>query len=257
MFAASWAFMLSGWRINEKDLPLKILNFGGFQQIKRRNPFGIWITPYYAEDSISDSAHHRKPLLLACTWISNDKKQNRYFPGPDSGRQAAMVWLQRWNQLKKKKNRIRSSKYFPLLDRRRGGDCDFRGGATRRRTQGHKNHRPPKKMLREKKLQVVRILAGGKVEARVVSNRQLFLSITNSSTNCSFLVDTTSHHGEFVSDHLKNCNHSQFWFRNLPFFLSFIKQVDHPVYQTLAFSPKGDFLVYTAEALWETWWWRS
>ena len=67
-----------------------------------------------------------------------------------------------------------------------------------------------KKMLREKKLQVVRILAGGKVEARVVSNRQLFLSITNSSTNCSFLVDTTSHHGEFVSDHLKNCNHSQF-----------------------------------------------
>ena len=213
MFAASWAFMLSGWRINEKDLPLKILNFGGFQQIKRRNPFGIWITPYYAEDSISDSA-----ILLACTWISNDKKQNRYFPGPDSGRQAAMVWLQRWNQLKKKKNRIRSSKYFPLLDRRRGGDCDFRGGATRRRTQGHKNHRPPKKMLREKKLQVVRILAGGKVEARVVSNRQLFLSITNSSTNCSFLVDTTSHHGEFVSDHLKNCNHSQFWFRNLPFF---------------------------------------
>ena len=67
-----------------------------------------------------------------------------------------------------------------------------------------------KKMLREKKLQVVRILPGGKVEARVVSNRQLFLSITNSSTNCSFLVDTTSHHGEFVSDHLKNCNHSQF-----------------------------------------------
>ena len=149
MFAASWAFMLSGWRINEKDLPLKILNFGGFQQIKRRNPFGIWITPYYAEDSISDSAHHRKPLLLACTWISNDKKQNRYFPGPDSGRQAAMVWLQRWNQLKKK-NRIRSSKYFPLLDRRRGGDCGFRGWATRGRTQGHKNHRAPKKMLREK-----------------------------------------------------------------------------------------------------------
>ena len=69
---------------------------------------------------------------------------------------------------------------------------------------------PPKKMLREKKLQVVRILPGGKVEARVVSNRQLFLSITNSSTNCSFLVDTTSHHGEFVSDDLKNCNHSQF-----------------------------------------------
>ena len=48
------------------------------------------------------------------------------------------------------KNRIRSSKYFPLLDRRRGGDCDFGGGATRRRTQGHKNHRAPKKMLREK-----------------------------------------------------------------------------------------------------------
>ena len=67
-----------------------------------------------------------------------------------------------------------------------------------------------KKMLREKKLQVVRILPGGKVEARVVSNRQLFLSITNSSTNCSFLVDTTSHHGEFVSDHLKNCNSCQF-----------------------------------------------
>ena len=64
--------------------------------------------------------------------------------------------------------------------------------------------------FQEKKLQVVRILAGGKVEARVVSNKQLFLSITNSSTNCSFLVDTTSHHGEFVSDHLKNCNHSQF-----------------------------------------------
>ena len=103
-----------------------------------------------------------------------------------------------------------SSKYFPLLDRRRGSDCDFGGGATRRRTQGHKNHRPPKNNVEREKLQVVRILAGGKVEARVVSNKQLFLSITNSSTNCSFLVDTTSHHGEFVSDHLKNCNHSQF-----------------------------------------------
>ena len=100
MFAASWAFMLSGWRINEKDLPLKILNFGGFQQIKRRNPFGIWITPYYAEDSISDSAH----LILWETHADEyqmTKKQNWYFPGPDSGRQAAMVWLPRWNQLKK------------------------------------------------------------------------------------------------------------------------------------------------------------
>ena len=167
--------------------------------------FELHLTMPRIQSLIQHTLYYGKHMHMNIKWQTTKQIFSRArFGAPGSDGLIAEV-----KSVKKKKNRIRGSKYFPLLDRRRGGDCDFRGGATRRRTQGNKNHRP-KKMLREKKLQVVRILPGGKVEARVVSNRQLFLSITNSSTNCSFLVDTTSHHGEFVSDHLKNCNYSQF-----------------------------------------------
>ena len=52
-------------------------------------------------------------------------------------------------------------------------------------------------------VQVTRVLPGGEVEARVISGRQLFISITNSSTNCSFLVNTSAHHGDFVRSRLQ------------------------------------------------------
>ena len=89
-------------------------------------------------------------------------------------------------------------------------------------------------------VQVTRVLRGGEVEARVISGRQLFISVTNSTTNCSFLVNTSAHHGDFVRSSRRKQKLIWFWFSS---------KVEHPVYQTLAFSPKGDFLAYTAETL--------
>ena len=99
-------------------------------------------------------------------------------------------------------------------------------------------------------------------------------SNTNSSTNC---LSTPRY---FVSaalkkwlDFLSLVNHAVYPLYQLqltflkkkmsfsgwsPCFLSdYHSKVDHPVYQTLAFSPKGDYLAYTAETLSEIWWWRS
>ena len=97
---------------------------------------------------------------------------------------------------------------MPCLDWGGSSDSGFGGGRKRGGAQGQRHIRFT---FWERKIQnichgcmflwfqVVRVLPGGKVEARVISERQLFLSVTNSTTNCSFLVHTSSYHGDFVS----------------------------------------------------------